>query len=365
MQAASASSSAMPRRAAIVPGASSPALAMASPRATTRRMPSSKPRAPLATSAVYSPRLCPAHAAGVRPMRSTASSTTRLSTVVASCAFSVWVSSSIGALSNNRDRSRSAATEASSTTSQDGWSTQGSPMPARCEPCPGKVKTNTKATAPIDVGLKEPTVWHAVRAAEPITGTLPTHGAKRGGFAQVAAGYSPETRWDRRCDEVVGAGGTCAATPQGIRDPAAPCGGAYAVALGASAVTQPWRTCSPPGFAVGGGVLLVPEPGPAGTVVVVVVVDVPDGAGVLVVVVLAGTVVVVAIGLTRLLRPGVVVVVVVEDVVVVVGATVVVVVVVLGVAGDPDVADGVVPFGVLDVAVVAAGVGVVITAVVQ
>jgi hypothetical protein len=112
-------------------------------------------------------------------------------------------------------------------------------------------------------------------------------------------------------------------------------------------------------------VLLVPEPEPAGTVVVVVVVDVPDDAGVLVVVVLAGTVVVVASGLTRLLRPGVVVVVVVEDVVVVVGATVVVVVVVLGVAGEPDVADGVVPFGVLDVAGVAAGVGVVITAVVQ
>ena len=81
----------------MVPGASSPARAMASPRATTSWIPCSKPRAPLATSAVYSPRLCPAQAAGVRPMRSTASSTTRLSTVVASCAFSVWVSSSIGA----------------------------------------------------------------------------------------------------------------------------------------------------------------------------------------------------------------------------------------------------------------------------
>ena len=46
--------------------------------------------------AVYSPRLWPAQAAGVRPMRSTASRTTRLSTVVASCAFCVCVSSSIG-----------------------------------------------------------------------------------------------------------------------------------------------------------------------------------------------------------------------------------------------------------------------------
>ena len=69
------------------------------PRPARRRVRSRRrsPRAPLATSAVYSPRLCPAQAAGVRPIRSTASSTTRLSTVVASWAFSVWVSSLIGA----------------------------------------------------------------------------------------------------------------------------------------------------------------------------------------------------------------------------------------------------------------------------
>src|SRR6185437_7239122 len=72
--------------------------------------------------------------------------------------------------------------------------------------------------------------------------------------------------------------------------------GAHALALGASAVTQPWRTCSPPGFAVGTGAAGVPEPGPAGTVVVVVV----DGV---VVVVLAGTVVVVVLGVVG--EPGV------------------------------------------------------------
>src|ERR1700727_318154 len=64
IQAASASSSAIPRRAAMVPGASSPARAIASPRATTSWIPCSKPSAPLATNAVYSPRLCPAQAAG-------------------------------------------------------------------------------------------------------------------------------------------------------------------------------------------------------------------------------------------------------------------------------------------------------------
>ena len=140
----------------MVPGASSPARAMASPRATTSWMPWSKPSEPLATSAVYSPRLWPAQAAGVRPMRSTASRTTRLSTVVASWAFSVWVSSSIGARRSRWARSRSAAAEASSTTSHEGWSTHGSPIPARWDPCPGKVKTNTCPTAPIDGGLRNP-----------------------------------------------------------------------------------------------------------------------------------------------------------------------------------------------------------------
>ncbi len=132
--------------------------------------------------------------------------------------------------------------------------------------------------------------------------------------------------------------------------------------VGARAVTQPWRTWSPDGFAVGTGAALVPEPGPAGAVVVVVLV-----AGAVVVVVLGASVVVVVVpnGLTRLMPPGtvVVVVVVVEDVVVVVGATVVVVVVVVfGVAGAPGVGDGAVPPGVLGAA---AGVGAVMTAVVQ
>ena len=75
--------------------------AMASPRATTRCTPSSKERAPLATRAVYSPRLWPAQAAGERPSRSTASRTTRLWTKVASWALAVWVSSSIGARSSS------------------------------------------------------------------------------------------------------------------------------------------------------------------------------------------------------------------------------------------------------------------------
>jgi hypothetical protein len=106
--------------------------------------------------------------------------------------------------------------------------------------------------------------------------------------------------------------------------------------------------------------VLLPGPESAGTVVVVVVV----GAVVVVVVVLGGTVVVVPSGLTRLTPPGaVVVVVVVDEVVVVVGATVVVVV--LGGTVVVGVDDGVDAPGAAGVAGVAAGVGAVMTAVVQ
>src|SRR5271166_1041554 len=135
----------MPSNAAIVPGWSSPARAMASPRATTSRSPSSNETAPLATSPVYSPRLWPAQAAGERPSRSTASRTTRLWTKVDSCALAVGVSSSIRASRRRRDRFRPAASLASPTTSHDGWSTQARPMPDRWDPCPGKVNTNTSA----------------------------------------------------------------------------------------------------------------------------------------------------------------------------------------------------------------------------
>ena len=75
---------------------------MASPRSATRRRPSSKARAPEATSAVYSPRLWPAAAAGSTPRRSTASSTTRLVRKVDSWALSVSFSSSASVCSSRR-----------------------------------------------------------------------------------------------------------------------------------------------------------------------------------------------------------------------------------------------------------------------
>src|ERR1700722_9614731 len=129
--------------AAMVPGCSSAANCMASPRSMTSRVPSAKDTAPEATNAVYSPRLCPAQAAGDRPRRSTASRTTRLITKVASWALAVLVSSSIGASSRRALRSRPAISEASAATSHEGWSTQERPIPDRCDPCPGKVKAST------------------------------------------------------------------------------------------------------------------------------------------------------------------------------------------------------------------------------
>ena len=108
----------------MVPGRSSAAACMASPRSMTSRVPSERERAPEATRAVYSPRLWPAQAAGNSPRRSTASRTTRLITKVASWALAVRVSSSMGASSSRAVRSRPAISEASAATSQDGCSTQ-------------------------------------------------------------------------------------------------------------------------------------------------------------------------------------------------------------------------------------------------
>src|SRR5665213_3746442 len=119
------------------------ACCMAPPRSMTRDVPSASERAPVATRAVYSPRLWPAQAAGVSPNRSTASSTTRLITKVASWALAVRVSSSIGASRSSPVRSRPAISEASPATSHEGWSTQACPMPDRWDPCPGKVKAST------------------------------------------------------------------------------------------------------------------------------------------------------------------------------------------------------------------------------
>ena len=75
---------------------------------TTRRTPSSKPSAPVAVSAVYSPRLWPAQKLGSMPRRSTASSTIRLETNVVSWALRVSFSSSASASSSRRATSRSA-----------------------------------------------------------------------------------------------------------------------------------------------------------------------------------------------------------------------------------------------------------------
>ena len=88
------------------------------PASTTSRMPSSKSIAPVADSAVYSPRLWPAQKLASMPMRSTASSTIRLDTNVVSWALRVSFSSSASASSNSLPTSRPVTSLASSTSSQ-------------------------------------------------------------------------------------------------------------------------------------------------------------------------------------------------------------------------------------------------------
>ena len=86
------------------------------------------------------------------PSRSTASSTIRLDTNVVSWALRVSFSSSASASSSSAPTSRPAISLASSTSSQLSWSTQGRPMPGRCDPWPGNVNASIAgrldATAP-------------------------------------------------------------------------------------------------------------------------------------------------------------------------------------------------------------------------
>ena len=155
----------------MVPGRWVPASRMAAPRSATSRTPSSKARAPEATSAVYSPRLWPATTEGSTPTRSTASSTTRLATKVASWACSVALSSSASASSSSWATSRPTAVLASSTSSHEGWSVHALPMPGFCEPWPGKVNEIIEAGVPrLVVGRltrgRGPTFqWHGSRGA--------------------------------------------------------------------------------------------------------------------------------------------------------------------------------------------------------
>ncbi len=84
----------------------------------------------------------PAAAEGSMPRRSAASRTIRLWTKVAIWALSVLVKVSWSASRSRWARSRPVISEASPTSSNEGWSTQAAPMPGRCEPWPGNVNAS-------------------------------------------------------------------------------------------------------------------------------------------------------------------------------------------------------------------------------
>ena len=128
----------------MVPGLACAAACIASALACTKSAPWVAPSAPVATSAVYSPRLCPATAPrssrtwGPRRRVMTASSATRLIVYTASWALRVAWSSSASAWRRSAARSRPSASLKRSTRAHEGWSRQPAPMPGRCEPWPGK-----------------------------------------------------------------------------------------------------------------------------------------------------------------------------------------------------------------------------------
>ena len=146
------------------------------------------------------------------PSRSTASSTTRLWTKVASWAFPVGVSSSIGASHSSAARSRPAAADASATTSHEGWSVHACPIPERWDPCPGKVNTNTliclRTRWGTGAGRRTPSrgggrrgvdqVWHGPMGASHYRGVIaprPAPGRRRDPSAcQGGRGYAGRMR---------------------------------------------------------------------------------------------------------------------------------------------------------------------------
>src|SRR5205085_10251039 len=104
-----------------------------------------KESAPAATSAEYSPRLCPATKSGRgKPSASAALSAATETVRIAGCVFSVNCNSSAGPSKQSLESAKPSASSASSKTSLAAtYSAANSrPMPGDCEPCPGKMKAS-------------------------------------------------------------------------------------------------------------------------------------------------------------------------------------------------------------------------------
>src|SRR5260370_23554318 len=143
-----------PMMAAIAPTPAGTASCMYVPRWRTSCTASASVSAPAATSAEYSPRLCPATKSGVKPFSASARKTATEQLKIAGCVLAVSLRSSSVPSKHIREREKPSALSASLKTAlAAGYRSANSlPIPGYCEACPG----NTNATLPILNSSLEP-----------------------------------------------------------------------------------------------------------------------------------------------------------------------------------------------------------------
>jgi len=131
---------AIPINAAMAPSPGGVASCMYRPRRRTSAAASGSRRAPAATSAEYSPRLCPATKSGRTPFPSRTRNRAVDVASMAGWVFSVSFSSSSGPSKHKREIGKSKALSASSNTARASanFDKTSRPIPAYCAPCPGK-----------------------------------------------------------------------------------------------------------------------------------------------------------------------------------------------------------------------------------
>src|SRR5690348_10923006 len=128
--------------AAIAPMPAATASCIASARKRTSGTASRKASAPAATSAVYSPRLCPAMNDGAAPPATCHARQTAIPAVsITGCVLRVRLSPSAGPSCTSCHRSSPSASDASANVARTtASSSKPSIMPTCCEPCPGNTK---------------------------------------------------------------------------------------------------------------------------------------------------------------------------------------------------------------------------------
>src|SRR5438876_6555420 len=146
-QASATTACEIPRSAAIAPTPAGTASCMYVPRFRTSCTASANFSAPAATSAEYSPRLCPATKSGVSPFSSSTRYTATEQVKIAGCVLAVSLRSSSVPSKHNFEIEKPSALSASSKTAFAAgyFPARSLPIPEYCEACPG----NTNATLPM------------------------------------------------------------------------------------------------------------------------------------------------------------------------------------------------------------------------